>query len=145
MNWTKIPSVTTGGKPHYYRSNPFTIVWDRAVSAYALRVDDYKHPRQERTIDYFPTPRAAMNAAEARLKARQEMVDAERDENACLEELTRELATALRALVEAHDNRNAVADREWFRPVLDDARAALEAAADASAELLTRATFAGEA
>jgi hypothetical protein len=36
IQWRKIPSVTTGGKPYFYRGNAIgsSIVWNRGLQAY---------------------------------------------------------------------------------------------------------------
>jgi hypothetical protein len=40
-NWHKVPSVTTGGKPFFYKHDTkrLWIVWDRIVNGWALKVD----------------------------------------------------------------------------------------------------------
>lgn len=72
MKWHKNPSVTTGGKPFFYRAYSAdgkwiaSVVWNRSVRAYAVEVA-WPIPR---LLEYVSTVTQGKRAAEKAIEGR---------------------------------------------------------------------------
>ena len=76
LQWDKVPSVRTGGKPYFYVAFPLvkdkrrkvTVAWDRNVKAWALTYDDYETTLIPFEIGTYPTAKDGMAIAERLLE-----------------------------------------------------------------------------
>jgi len=74
LRWSKCPSVTYGGKPHFWRNaeHDLTVVWDRSVKKWILKHNDAHTPADG--LYYSTTDTAMKGAAEAEFNKTQTTV-----------------------------------------------------------------------